>query len=217
MANIKIQSAVAGEVSSMLLKIGAIKLNANYPFTWSSGIKSPIYCDNRLALSYPQVRTRVKKELVRLIQQFFPEAQGIGGVATAGIPQGALIADALELPFIYVRSSPKNHGMANLIEGKVTPSSKIVVVEDLVSTGGSSLKAVDAIRDSGMEVLGMIAIFNYGFEVAEKNFLEADVNLFCLSDYDHLLKEAIKGNYIKQNELDNLKSWREAPEVWNRV
>lgn len=217
MAHIKIKSSVAGEISSKLLEIGAIKLNASNPFTWSSGIKSPIYCDNRLALSYPAVRTFVKNELVQTIKENFSDVQGIAGVATAGIPQGALIADALGLPFIYIRSSPKNHGMTNLIEGKITPSLKIVVVEDLVSTGGSSLKAVEAIRKSKMEVLGMVAIFNYGFEVAENNFNQSRVTLFCLSDYDHLLQEAIKSDYIREEDLNDLRSWRKAPEQWYEV
>jgi orotate phosphoribosyltransferase len=214
MANIEIKNAVAGEVSSKLLEIGAIKLNAQNPFTWSSGIRSPIYCDNRLALSYPNVRNFVKSELIKIIQENFSEVQGIAGVATAGIPHGALISDALELPFIYIRSSPKGHGMTNLIEGKISPSLKVVVVEDLVSTGGSSLKAVEAIRKAGMEVLGMVAIFSYGFEVAENNFKNAGVKLICLSDYDYLLKEAMKGRYIHQTEIDDLSSWRKSPENW---
>lgn len=215
MKNISIHTSVAGKVASLLLETGAIKLNTEKPFTWSSGIKSPIYCDNRLALSHPKARTFIKNELALLIKNNMPEVEAIAGVATAGIPQGALVADLLELPFIYVRSSPKGHGMENMIEGKVDPGKKIVVVEDLVSTGGSSLKAVEAIRNAGMEVLGMAAIFSYGFDLAEENFQKYDTRLFCLSDYENLLKEAIRSKYISDGQLENLSNWRSAPEKWN--
>jgi orotate phosphoribosyltransferase len=214
MKYIQVLSSVAGEVSSRLLEIGAIKLNPENPFTWSSGIKSPIYCDNRISLSYPDIRNFIKNELINIINNNFLEVQAIAGVATAGIPQGALIADALNLPFIYVRSTPKGHGMENLIEGKIDENLKIVVVEDLVSTGGSSLKAVEAVRRAGMEVLGMVAIFSYGFDLAEENFNQAGVRLFCLSDYGHLLQQAIEKKYISPEDLEQLSSWRTSPGDW---
>jgi orotate phosphoribosyltransferase len=184
---IKVQEETAGPIAEMLLKIQAIKLNTNKPFTWSSGWKSPIYCDNRLSLSHPDVRNAIKNGLTAAIKENFFTAEAIAGVATAGIAHGALVADALDLPFLYVRPKPKGHGMENLIEGKVVKDQKVVVVEDLVSTGGSSLKAVDALRSAGFRVLGMVSVFNYGFDVATKNFYEADVSLISLSDYGHLL------------------------------
>jgi orotate phosphoribosyltransferase len=211
---IKVQQETAGPVAEMLLKIQAIKLNTNKPFTWSSGWKSPIYCDNRLSLSYPEVRTAIKTGLVAAIRENFHTAEAIAGVATAGIAQGALIADAMNLPFLYVRPKPKEHGMENLIEGKVTKGQKVVVVEDLVSTGGSSLKTVQALRDSGFHVLGMVSIFNYGFDVASKNFYEADVSLISLSDYSHLLTFALQNKYITDQEVVSLKAWRVDPANW---
>jgi orotate phosphoribosyltransferase len=214
MTNIHVLPSIAGKISSMLLEIGAIKLNPEQPFTWSSGLKSPIYCDNRISLSYPKVRTFIKDELVNIIKVHFSKVQAIAGVATAGIPQGTLIADALNIPFIYVRSSPKGHGMENLIEGKVEKGIKLVVVEDLVSTGGSSLKAVEAIRNAGMEVLGMVAIFSYGFELAEENFKRSGTTLYCLSDYEYLLQQAIEKNYISESDLELLSSWRTSPGTW---
>ena len=213
---IKVQQETAGPVAEMLLKIQAIKLNTDKPFTWSSGWRSPIYCDNRLSLSYPEVRTAIKRGLVDAIQENFNTTQAIAGVATAGIAQGALIADAMNLPFLYVRPKPKEHGMENLIEGKVTKGQKVVVVEDLVSTGGSSLKTVQALRDSGFHVLGMVSIFNYGFDVASKNFYEADVSLISLSDYSHLLTFALHNKYITDQEMVSLKAWRVDPANWKR-
>jgi orotate phosphoribosyltransferase len=213
---IKVQQETAGPVAEMLLKIQAIKLNTDKPFTWSSGWRSPIYCDNRLSLSYPEVRTAIKNGLVAAIRENFGSAESIAGVATAGIAQGALIADAMNLPFLYVRPKPKEHGMENLIEGKVTKGQKVVVVEDLVSTGGSSLKTVQALRDSGFHVLGMVSIFNYGFDVASKNFYEADVSLISLSDYGHLLTFALQNKYITEQEVTSLKAWRVDPANWKR-
>jgi orotate phosphoribosyltransferase len=206
--------SIAAEVAHYLLEIQAIRLQPEKPFTWASGWKSPIYCDNRLSLSYPAIRNAIKGNLVQAVKQFFPSAEAIAGVATAGIPQGALLADQLELPFIYVRSKPKGHGMENMIEGKVVPNQKVVVVEDLVSTGGSSLKAVEDLRNAGFEVLGMVAIFSYGFEVADKNFAEAGVPLVCLSNYDALLPQAVKENYINQSTLSSLAEWRKNPSGW---
>jgi orotate phosphoribosyltransferase len=168
---IKVQEETAGQVAGMLLQIQAIKLNIQKPYTWSSGWKSPIYCDNRLSLSYPAIRDSIRDGLVSAIRENFFTAESIAGVATAGIAQGALVAQALNLPFLYVRPKPKDHGMENLIEGKIEKRQKVVVVEDLVSTGGSSLKAAQALRDAGFEVLGMVSIFNYGFDIATTKFL----------------------------------------------
>jgi orotate phosphoribosyltransferase len=213
---IKVQSDTAGKVAEMLLQIEAIKLNTTKPFTWSSGWKSPIYCDNRLSLSFPEVRQVIKNGLVAAIQENFFTAESIAGVATAGIAQGALVADALRLPFLYVRPKPKDHGMENLIEGKVTKGQKVVVVEDLVSTGGSSLKTVAALRDAGFKVLGMVSIFNYGFDLASRNFYEADVSLISLSDYSHLLIQALEGKYVNEEQIASLKAWRVDPANWKK-
>lgn len=204
----------ASEIASKLLEIEAIRLQPTKPFTWASGWKSPIYCDNRLSLSYPEVRTYIKECLTAVVKNHFPTAESIAGVATAGIPQGALLADALDLPFIYVRSKPKGHGMENMIEGKVTPGQKVVVVEDLVSTGGSSLKAVTDLKAAGFEVLGMVAIFTYGFEVARTNFENAGVRLICLSDYSAMLPQALANDYIDDNTLASLVEWRKDPASW---
>ncbi len=206
--------AVAQRVASALLDIGAIRLRPGEPFTWSSGWKSPIYCDNRLALSYPGIRTFIKDALAARIREAFPGVGAIAGVATAGIPQGALVADALALPFVYVRAKPKEHGMGNAIEGELSAGQKVVVIEDLVSTGGSSLKAVDALRQAGAEVLGMAAIFTYGFAEAERNFAARQMPLVCLSDYAHLLTEATRRNIISETDRVSLAAWRQNPESW---
>ncbi|MBD8487709.1 orotate phosphoribosyltransferase [Echinicola sp. CAU 1574] len=206
----------AGQVARKLLDIKAIRLQPNQPFTWASGWKSPIYCDNRLSLSFPEVRTYIKNLLVEVIKKNFPDAEGIAGVATAGIPQGALIAEEMGLPFIYVRSKPKGHGMENMIEGKVTKGQKVVVIEDLVSTGGSSLKAVEALKASGFEVLGMAAIFTYGFDVARQNFDSANVKLICLSDYEAMLPQAVADNYASDEDLKSLAEWRTSPDTWKQ-
>ncbi len=203
------------KVASMLLTIGAIKLSVNDPFTWSSGWKSPIYCDNRLSLSYPEIRTAIKDSLVAQIKEEFPDVEAIAGVATAGIPQGALVADKMGLPFLYVRSKPKGHGMENLIEGKITSNQKIVLLEDLISTGGSSLKAAEALTQAGFEVMGMAAIFTYGFQVADDNFSQADIPLICLSDYNVLIKEALTQGIIQEIQLQDLKNWRLDPTSWS--
>ncbi len=200
----------------MLLRIQAIKLNTQKPFTWSSGWKSPIYCDNRLSLSHPDVRSAVKQGLISAIRDNFFTTEGIAGVATAGIAHGALVADGLDLPFLYVRPKPKAHGMGNLIEGSVVKGQKVVVVEDLVSTGGSSLAAVDALRSAGIQVLGMVSVFSYGFDVATRNFYEADVSLISLSDYGHLLSQAVIEKYITEDELISLKAWRVDPAHWKK-
>lgn len=213
---IKVQEETASAVAEMLLKIEAIKLNTENPFTWSSGWKSPIYCDNRLSLSYPDVRTAIKTGLVKVIKENYFTVEAIAGVATAGIAHGALVADELALPFLYVRPQPKGHGMENLIEGKIVKTQKVVVVEDLVSTGGSSLKAVDALRSAGFHVLGMVSVFNYGFDLATRNFYEADLSLISLSDYGHVLSQAARERYISEHELISLKAWRVDPSRWKK-
>lgn len=207
---------IGADIASKLLDIEAIKLSIEKPFTWASGWKSPIYCDNRLSLSYPAIRTAIKEALVEVIKSKYDNVEAIAGVATAGIPQGALVAEALNVPFIYVRSKPKGHGMENMIEGKVTPGQKVVVIEDLVSTGGSSLKAVADLRNSGFEVLGMAAIFTYGFDIAAKNFKEANVTLTSLSNYKLLLQEALKRGYVIDAQLPHLESWRSNPASWGK-
>lgn len=210
-----LDTTTAGLVASKLLEIKAIKLQPSEPFTWASGWKSPIYCDNRLALSYPEVRTLIKEKLVEVAKDLYGNAQAIAGVATAGIPQGTLLADALELPFLYVRSKAKGHGMENMIEGKVTAGQKVLVVEDLISTGGSSLKAVQDLRNAGFDVVGMVAIFTYGFEIAKENFERVGVRLVCLSDYSALLAMAIEENYVSTADLESLDTWRKDPGSWS--
>ena len=214
MSHIKIQADTAGPIASKLLEIGAIKINYKQPFTWASGWKSPIYCDNRLALSYPPIRTYIKENLARAIRLQYPKVEYIAGVATAGIPQGALVADLLGLPFVYVRPKPKEHGMGNLIEGKIENNAKAVLVEDLISTGGSSLKAAQAMQDAGVKVMGMVAIFTYGFETAEKNFTDAGIPLVCLSDFNHMLQQAVDQKYLDEDQLVYVKSWRLDPANW---
>lgn len=214
MAILKTQEQTAATIAHMLLQIEAIKLRTESPFTWSSGWKSPIYCDNRLSLSYPNIRNDIRKGLVQAIRDNFSSAEVVAGVATAGIPQGVLVAEALSLPFVYVRPKPKDHGMENLIEGRISKGQKVVVVEDLVSTGGSSLKAVEALRKEGAHVLGMVSIFTYGFEVAAKNFRDADVSLVSLSDFSHLLTIAVDNRYILEKDITSLKSWRVDPGNW---
>jgi orotate phosphoribosyltransferase len=210
-----IYAETAQPIARELLRIEAIKLSISKPFTWSSGWKSPIYCDNRLALSYPEVRTLVKNGLTEAIKKHFPLVEAIAGVATAGIAQGALVADALQVPFVYVRPKPKDHGMENLIEGKITKNQKVVVLEDLVSTGGSSLKATEALRDAGFDVIGMAAVFTYGFDVAEEQFKKANVPLVCLSDYNHLVEFALASKSITDEQLMQLKAWRYNPATWS--
>lgn len=205
---------MSDEVARMLLEIKAIKLDQDNPFTWASGWKSPIYCDNRKSLSYPEVRTYIKKALSQEIRSTYPEVEVIAGVATAGIPQGALVAEELGLPFVYVRSKPKEHGMENLIEGELKSGSKVVVIEDLISTGGSSLKAVEDLKKAGAEVLGMAAIFTYGFNVATENFENANVELITLSNYSDMLNIALEQKYVSDDDLSSLAAWRENPSSW---
>lgn len=197
-----------------LLRVKAVKLQPDNPFTWASGWKSPFYCDNRKTLSYAGLRTFVKIELCRLIMEEFPDVDAIAGVATGAIAQGALVADALSLPFVYVRSKPKDHGLENLIEGELRPGMHVVVVEDLISTGGSSLKAVEAIRQNACEVIGMVASFTYGFPQATEAFREADVRLLTLTNYEAVLSAALQSGYISQAQVPLLDEWRRDPAHW---
>lgn len=202
--------------ASKLLKVKAIKLQPENPFTWASGWKSPFYCDNRKTLSFPELRNFVKLELVHAVLENFPEADAVAGVATGAIAQGALVADELNLPFVYVRSKPKDHGMENLIEGELRPEMKVVVIEDLISTGGSSLKAVEAIRKAGNEVVGMVASYTYGFPVAKKAFEDAGVRLITLTDYEHVVAEAAATGYISESDVEVLNEWRKDPANWKK-
>ena len=201
-------------LAEKLLKISAIKLQPENPFVWASGWNSPIYTDNRRTLSYPEVRTFIKVELCRVIMENFGEVDAIAGVATGAIAQGALVAETLGLPYVYVRSAPKDHGLENLIEGNLKPGQKVVVIEDLISTGGSSLKAVEAIRNAGCEVICMAAIFTYGFPVAARKFKSAQVELITLSNYNAMLETALETNYIKPEDLETLQEWRKDPASW---
>lgn len=202
------------DFAKRLLDIMAIKLQPNDPFTWASGWKSPFYCDNRKTLSYPELRNYVKLELMHAVMEYFPQAEAVAGVATGAIAQGALVADELHLPFVYVRSKPKDHGLENLIEGELKPGAKVVVVEDLISTGGSSLKAVEALRKGGYEVVGMVASYTYGFPVAQEAFDTAGVRLVTLTDYEHVVTTALETGYIGQDDVQLLNDWRKDPSNW---
>jgi orotate phosphoribosyltransferase len=204
------------QIASYLLETEAVKLRPEAPFTWSSGWLSPIYCDNRITLSFPAIRSFIKTALAEEIRAHFPQAEAIGGVATAGIAQGALVADVLDLPYLYVRPEPKSHGMGNQIEGRLQEGQKIVMIEDLISTGGSSLKAAQAVIAAGGEVIGMAAIFTYGFEKASQNFKAANIPLVCLSTYQNLLGIALELGYIKPDMLEALSDWRKSPETWKK-
>jgi len=204
---------LASEVASKLLQIKAIKLNPQNPFVWASGINSPIYCDNRIILSFPETRAFVVKALAEKSKDF-GHFDIIAGVATAGIAFGALLADELGLPFVYVRDKAKGHGRQNQIEGKLDADQRVLVVEDLISTGGSCLKAVDALKEFGCEVAGVIAIFSYGFESAKENFAMAGCRFDTLTNYNELLKEAIQSDYINTGDMETLENWREAPKKW---
>lgn len=199
-----------------LLKIKAIKLQPSNPFTWASGWKSPIYCDNRKLMSYPDIRNFLKIQFCRIILEKYPNVEAIAGVATGAIAPGAIVADLLGLPFVYIRATPKGHGLENMIEGDLKPKQKVIVVEDLVSTGQSSLKAVEAIRKDGAEVIGMVSIFSYGFPIATKNMIDAKVELTSLSNYDAILTEALRTDYIDESELQTLQDWRKNPDTWGR-
>lgn len=199
-----------------LLQIKALKVNVQQPFTWASGWHSPVYCDNRKALSFPHVRDYLKSELANAVLENFPDAEAIAGVATAGIPHGTLAADLLRLPFLYVRSKPKGHGLGNQIEGVLTSGQKIVVIEDLVSTGKSSLDAVDALRAAGAEVIGLCALFTYGFPQSEAAFEQAGVPLVTLSNYPALMEVAESMELVSENDREKLNDWRLHPDTWGK-
>ncbi|MCR4827838.1 MAG: orotate phosphoribosyltransferase [Bacteroidales bacterium] len=205
----------AEQISTFLLQVKAVKLNNENPFTWASGRKSPIYCDNRVTLSYPDIRTFIRQRFVDMIVENYGDVDVIAGVATGGIAQGALVAQELGKPFVYVRSEEKKHGLTNQIEGEIHSGQTVVVVEDLVSTGKSSLIAVHALREKGCVVKGMVAIFTYGLEVAARNFADANVELHTLTDYETLIKVAAEKEYVRDDELLSLTKWRENPELWS--
>ncbi|MDM1045684.1 orotate phosphoribosyltransferase [Myroides sp. 1354] len=206
----------AQQTAELLLQINAIKLNPKNPFTWASGWKSPIYCDNRITLSYPEIRKYLKEEFAKHIVEKYGKPEVIAGVATGAIGIGLLVAEALELPFVYVRPEPKKHGRQNQIEGQLEPGKKVVVIEDLISTGKSSLQAVEALKENGAEILGMAAIFTYEFQVSKDNFAQAGVELTTLSNYTSLLENAVKQNYISASDLETLQEWRVNPSEWNQ-
>lgn len=212
----KIKKETALLLAENLLQIKAIKLNVAKPFTWASGIISPIYCDNRLTLSYPKLRTYIRQQLVELINENYGNVDVIAGVATGAIAQGALVAQDMGLPFVYIRSSEKKHGLTNTIEGRVESGQSVVVVEDLVSTGKSSLNAVEALREAGCNVKGMVAIFTYNLNAAKTNFEKAKCDLSTLTDYDILMEKAIEQKYIKETDLESLIKWRENPQKWGK-
>lgn len=209
-------AATAAKVAEFLLQIKAVRLQPAQPFTWASGWKSPIYCDNRKTLSHPRIRTFIRQKFVEAINTTFSKPDLIAGVATGAIAQGVLVAEEMGLPFVYVRPEPKKHGLGNLIEGEVSKGQSVVVVEDLISTGGSSLKAVDALREAGCDVKGMAAIFTYGFPTAEENFRKANVQLITLCDYSSLIRQALKDNLVAETELEQLESWRKDPANWGK-
>ena len=206
---------IAENIASILLDIKAIKLSPKNPFTWASGLRSPIYCDNRIALSFPDKRTYIKEKIVTTIKEYFTEVEVIAGVATAGIPQGALVADMLGLPFVYVRSSAKSHGMTNKIEGNIEKGQRVVVIEDLVSTGKSSLDAVDALRAVNADVMGMVAIFTYGLDIAVDNFASKGCDLIALSDYNAMISKAVSEKYVSFGDEKSLLEWRTNPKNWS--
>ncbi len=209
------ESSTSQQVAEYLLQIKAIKLEPKNPFTWASGWKSPIYCDNRITLSYPKIRRFLCEAMAQDIKVRYPQAKAIAGVATGAIGIGILVAEALNLPFMYVRPQPKKHGRQNQIEGQFDPSAPTVVVEDLISTGKSSLQAVEALRNANIPVLGMVALFSYEFDIAKKNMQQSNVELKTLSGYEALIDTAIATNYIAPEQEKVLKQWREAPQLWN--
>jgi len=208
---------IAKKTAEALLQINAIKLQPNNPFTWASGWKSPIYCDNRITLSFPEVRTFLRQQLATQIVEAYGKPDVIAGVATGAIAIGALVAEELGIPFVYVRPEAKKHGRKNQIEGFLDTGKNVVVVEDLISTGGSSLKAVEALKAHGVTVKGMIALFTYGFDIASKNFEDADVTLYTLSNYENLIEQAAETNYISTDEIKTLQEWRTNPSEWNAI
>ncbi len=212
----KLNEDTALKTAGYLLQIKAIKLEVSKPFTWASGWKSPIYCDNRKTLSYPKVRTYIRQQFVKVINDEFGAPDVIAGVATGGIPQGVLVAQEMGLPFVYIRQSEKSHGLENKIEGVIESGQSVVIIEDLISTGKSSLKAVDALRKAGCEVKGMAAIFTYGFPVAEEAFNKAKCPAVTLSNYEYLIQQAVKSGYVEEKNLAALAEWREKPDEWGK-
>ena len=208
------KSEIEQKVAEFLLQIKAIKLQPNNPFTWASGIKSPIYCDNRITLSHPTIRTYIRQNLTALVQEEFGSVGLIAGVATAGIPQGVLVAQELGLPFAYVRSKPKEHGTGSLIEGEIFDNQRVIVVEDLISTGKSSLQAVDALRQAGCDVAGLVGIFSYGLDEATENFKKAKCRFSTLSNYSALIDYASEHRFINKDDLELLRKWRDNPTEW---
>ncbi len=202
------------QIAEFLLQSKAIKIETASPFSWASGWKSPIYCDNRKTLSYPDTRSYIRDQFVEAVKSNFEDVELVAGVATGAIAQGALVADRMDLPFVYVRSAAKKHGMENLIEGYYEKGQRVVVIEDLISTGGSSLKAVEALREAGCEVLGMVATFTYGFEIAERNFREHSLKVVTLLDYESMLQQALESGYIQSGQIETLKKWRLDPSNW---
>jgi orotate phosphoribosyltransferase len=212
----KEEEKIEKQIAELLLQINAIKLSPENPFTWASGWKSPIYCDNRIILSYVKARHQVAQQMAEYIKQNYPTVELIAGVATGAIGIGILVAELLNLPFVYVRPEPKKHGRQNQIEGSVSQNQKTVVIEDLISTGMSSINAVKALRDSGLDVLGMVAIFSYAFDISKENFEKENVKLHTLSNYHFLLEKAIEIGYISEKELDTLNQWRISPDKWKQ-
>ncbi len=206
----------ASAVAEKLLRAEAVKLSPDKPFTWASGWKSPIYCDNRRLLSFPFIRDFIKSELCSVVFEKFPEAEVIAGVATAGIAWGAMVADQLKLPYIYVRPKPKEHGMGNQVEGSFAASQRVVVMEDLISTGKSSLQVVEVLRNEGLIVEGMVSIFNYGFDEADNNFKQARVKNYSLTQYEALIKLAVEKEIVNANQLNSLLNWRKQPATWGQ-
>lgn len=211
-----IKDDIALKIAEYLLQIKAIKLQPQNPFTWASGWKSPIYCDNRIALSYPKIRTYVRQQLVKSIEEKYGRPDAIVAVATGAIAQGALVAEAMGLPFVYVRPTPKEHGMGNQIEGELKGGQSVIIIEDLISTGKSSLQVVEVLRKMDCEVKGMIAIFTYGFKTASDSFKKAKCPLVTLCNYDALLQQAVETNYVTEKDMLTLKAWREDPENWGK-
>ncbi len=211
-----VREETALKIAEFLLQIKAIKIDRKHPFTWASGWKSPIYCDNRITLSFPSIRTYIRQQFVNIITDDFGDVDLIAGVATGGIPHGMLVAQDLGLPFAYVRSSKKDHGLSNQVEGLVESGQSVIVIEDLISTGGSSYKAVEAIRDKGAHVKGLLAIFTYGFDVAHQRFDDPNCNAYALSDYNYLLQQALADDYIREQDLPDLKKWRQNPQEWGK-
>ncbi|MCD2254476.1 orotate phosphoribosyltransferase [Listeria marthii] len=208
--------SIEKQVAEQLLEIKAVFLKPNDPFTWASGIKSPIYCDNRLTLGFPKVRQFIAQSLAEKIKQTFGEVDVVAGTATAGIPHAAWVSDLLDLPMVYVRSKAKEHGKGNQIEGPIAKGQKVVVIEDLISTGGSSLKAVEALEEAGAEVVGIAAIFTYGLDKGKKLLDEADTKLVTLTNYDELIEVALSGNYVTAEDMATLKEWKKSPENWGK-